>query len=495
MRRQVVQLFTGNLVSKLLGAGREVLNAALFGTGQVIGAYRVAQVGTLVPINFFTSDSLNAAFVPLYRRLQRESVDMAQTLFWSLSALFGAVAVLVFIVVVFLARQWESVLAPGLGPGVDRLATEMLKVMGIGVPFYLLSALVMYLSLAHDDYVPMAVRPSVQNVGLVVGALAAFLMNQPLMLALGFTCAYVVFSVWATVRAWRVGIMQWPAHWSRISTRVVLGAFWRTLRPLILLPVFLQGTIVVERVVASLIGLDAVSGIDYAKFVTEGIITLISVPIALAGLGEWSGPSSAQTRPKVLRTAVLVLVLAVAVSSFLAMHTRLVVDVAYSRGAFGAASARVTSDILFGLTLGLWAQVLGYILVKALNAELRNHVVFWVMSLALAVNAGFDLVAYRSLGAVALGVGNSIYGIVLLVGALVALRMGRAVLARTWWLAVAVAGYVLLALLVPVDGPPWLRLVVVSTIALGYWSLWVAFVPGLRGSVLGLVRPYRARAG
>lgn len=222
---------------------------------------------------------------------------------------------------------------------------------------------------------------------------------------------------------------------------------------------------------------------------------MISVPIALAGLGEWSGLSSAQTRPKVLRTAVLVLVLAVAVSSFLAMHTRLVVDVAYSRGAFGAASARVTSDILFGLTLGLWAQVLGYILVKALNAELRNHVVFWVMSLALAVNAGFDLVAYRSLGAVALGLGNSIYGFVLLVGALVALRMGRAVLARAWWLAVAVAGYVLLARLVPVNGPPWLRLAVVATIALGYWSLWVALVPGLRSSVLGLVRPSRARAG
>lgn len=57
------------MLSKVLGLVREVLMAKFFGTGDVNGAYRIAQTGTLVPINFMTSDSLNSAFIPLYKNI------------------------------------------------------------------------------------------------------------------------------------------------------------------------------------------------------------------------------------------------------------------------------------------------------------------------------------------------------------------------------------------------------------------------------------------
>ncbi|MBK4540124.1 hypothetical protein JJQ31_13520, partial [Enterobacter hormaechei] len=56
MKKAISQLLGGNMLSKVLGLVREVLMAKFFGTGDVNGAYRIAQTGTLVPINFMTSD-------------------------------------------------------------------------------------------------------------------------------------------------------------------------------------------------------------------------------------------------------------------------------------------------------------------------------------------------------------------------------------------------------------------------------------------------------
>ena len=73
MKKAISQLLSGNMLSKVLGLAREVFMAKFFGTGDVNGAYRIAQTGTLVPINFMTSDILNSAFIPLYKKYLTEN--------------------------------------------------------------------------------------------------------------------------------------------------------------------------------------------------------------------------------------------------------------------------------------------------------------------------------------------------------------------------------------------------------------------------------------
>lgn len=79
MKKAISQLLGGNMLSKVLGLVREVLMAKFFGTGDINGAYRIAQTGTLVPINFMTSDSLNSAFIPLYKKYLTENEFRAST--------------------------------------------------------------------------------------------------------------------------------------------------------------------------------------------------------------------------------------------------------------------------------------------------------------------------------------------------------------------------------------------------------------------------------
>jgi putative peptidoglycan lipid II flippase len=240
MRRAIIQIFTGNLLSKALGLIREVLTAALFGTGQAVGAFRVAQSGTLAPVNFFTSDSLNSAFIPQYKKFRAVSFNKAQTFFWSLTAIFCLLAILIGAFLWLSASPWVNVLAPGLESETAMLAISLLKIMALGVPFYLLSAILMFLGMANDDFVPMAIRPVVQNLGMIVGALLAFALHDILFLAWGFTVSYIVFATWLMFRCFQLGFLGMPNIWAWPNVREVLHAFWLTLRPLLLLPVMLR---------------------------------------------------------------------------------------------------------------------------------------------------------------------------------------------------------------------------------------------------------------
>src|SRR6185312_9803391 len=138
MRKAISQLVGGNLLSKLLGMGREVFVAALFGTGAIVGAFRVAQTCTLVPITFFPSASLNSASIPLYKRYLLESRAKADALLWTVIALFFIFSSAIVVGLWVGAPAWVSVLAPKLDQRTESIAISMLQVMSLGVPFYLL---------------------------------------------------------------------------------------------------------------------------------------------------------------------------------------------------------------------------------------------------------------------------------------------------------------------------------------------------------------------
>lgn len=494
MRKAAGLLFAGNLISKLLGFGREIIIAALFGTGQTIGAFRIAQAGTAVPINFLTSDSLNSAFIPLYIQYKKESITKAESLFFALVGLFSFFSILITLGLWFAAGPWVTLLAPGLEQGTASLAESMIKIMGLGIPFYIISALFNFLSVANNDFSPMAARPIVQNIGLIGGALLAYITSEPLMFAWSFPASFAAFSFWNIWRTFTTKLVVLPTSFNWPECSDLLKAFWKTLRPLLLLPFFLQGNIVVERMVASLIGLAAISSLDYARFVTETMILLISVPIAFAGLSRWSGLKAEALHKHLTKILTTMLIIAIPASLFLSINASLVVHALYVRGAFDAESAKITTEILFGTTIGLWAQVIGYVLIKGLNAQLRNRAVLWVMIAALLANVVFNLSMYSYLGATTLGLGNSAYGLALLGGTLTALKLWREFFTCARMVALGGAGYLFLSSWLPFYTNIWISLALAISFAAMYWTVWISLVPSLRNVVKGIISRKRGES-
>ena len=70
---------------------------------------------------------------------------------------------------------------------------------------------------------------------------------------------------------------------------------------MLILPLILQGNITLERALASFISIDVVSGLDYARFITDTVVFILSVPIAFCGLvpnGPHRNQRLSETRSK-----------------------------------------------------------------------------------------------------------------------------------------------------------------------------------------------------
>ena len=411
MLKSILKIFSGNFLSKCLGLVREIITAFFYGTSLSISAFRVAQTGTFTLINFFTSDALSSTFVPKYKTLLVESRNKSQIFFWSIFILFSILSCLLVLLLILFSDILISLLGPGLSETTLSVAADMLRVMAIGIPTYLLSSLLIFLALANEDSTPIALRPNIQNFGMISGVLLAVFLKDVVLLAWGFTLSYSLFLLWLFNRCYRFGYLQFPIQWSKSETITILSSFWRVLRPLLFLPFLSQGSVVAERAVASLINVTTISALDYARFVSETFIVLISVPIAFAGLTKWNSSNEfeLQTNLKLLLTPLLLIT--IPVSAFIFENSYSIISLLYQRGAFDQESLSTTSDILYGLSFGLWAHTISYILIKVLNSQFRNNTVLIIMAIGLSINVFFNLFFYDVFHSLTLGVGNSIYGL------------------------------------------------------------------------------------
>lgn len=422
MKKAITSLVSGNLASKLLGLIREMVVAALFGTGYVNGAYRVAQTGTLVPVNFLVSDSLTA-FIPLFKKFREEDEDKALLFFWLMQFFFLIFSVVLTVGAFLFVDEWLSLLAPGLDPKTRALSESMLLIMSLGIILYLSSALINYIEMANEDFTPMSLRPSIQNLGMLIGAFFAYYLHDPLYLAWGFTVGYVFFFLWVLKRGLKKKIIALPSKVQRIDIKDVMKSFWATIKPLVFLPFLYQGNIAIERAVATLISLTAISALDYAKFINETLLLIVSTPVALVGLVNWSGETKQGLTLKLAKAIKIILIISFPISLFIYLNSEMIVSILFERGRFNKESIDVTAMILKGMSVGLWANVVGYVLVKALTAQFRNGTVLIIMLFSVVANALFNVLSYEHYREISLGLGNSLYGIVMFLSAMTYLKL------------------------------------------------------------------------
>ncbi|MCH1920493.1 hypothetical protein L9G15_13760 [Shewanella sp. A3A] len=412
MKKHVLKLMGGNLLSKILGFVREIANAAFYGTGTEIGAYRIAQTATLIPINFLTSDTLNSAFIPLYKKFSKDE-NFLRCYVWTMLGVFSIFSLLLTAGTNFYSYEWVGLLVPNADSDFVLKTNELLIIMAYGIVFYMLSNLLIFISMANDNYLAMAFRPSVQNIGMLVGTFVSFYSGNYLYLAWGFTASYFLFFLFLLYTNVTGGYLRLPSSIKVVYIKHVLISFWTIVRPLLLLPIVSQGNIAVEKAMASYIGINAIASVDYARFTTESIFFLISTPVAFVGLSSWSGLPAEKMRETLRTTIKVIFMIAIPISSLVYINSELIVRLLFQRGQFDETSAYYTIEILKGMSIGIWAQAVGYILIKALNAQMENKKVFIAMSISMTVNAVFNLLFVKEFGAFSLGLGAAMYGVTL----------------------------------------------------------------------------------
>jgi putative peptidoglycan lipid II flippase len=109
----------------------------------------------------------------------------------------------------------------------------------------------------------------------------------------------------------------------------------------------------------------------------------------------------------------MILILLVPFSGLIFVSAPDIINVLYNRGAFNENSILLTSQTLRGMAVGTWAVCLSYVLQKIYNARIRNREVLRIGAAGILSNALFNIVAYKYLGVLAIGIGYSLFGIVM----------------------------------------------------------------------------------
>jgi putative peptidoglycan lipid II flippase len=355
-------------VSRVLGFIRDVLTAALLGTGPVADAFFVALRLPNLFRALFAEGAFSAAFVPLFvGTLQSEGRSQARAFAERTLAVLTA-ALLAFVLVMQLAMGLViHVIAPGfVGTETYGLAVEFCRLTFPYLLFISLTALLGGVLNAHGRFAAPAATPILLNLSLIGALLGA----GPWMPTMGHALA------WGTTVA---GIVQFL--WLFVNTGT--GAFWMRLpRPKLeprvrllirrAVPVAFgagvhQVNVLVDTTLASLLGTGAVSYLFYADRLNQLPHGIVGVAVSTAllpllsrqfRLGQLEAALHSQNRA--LELAFLLMLPAAAALMILSEP---VIALLFERGAFGPDAVVATANALTAYAAGLP----GFLLIKALT--------------------------------------------------------------------------------------------------------------------------------
>ncbi|HTC69843.1 MAG TPA: lipid II flippase MurJ [Acidothermaceae bacterium] len=489
LRQGAAALTMGGLVGKLSGVVRELYLAAAFGTSPVVAAFRVAQTATLIPANLAANDSLSSGFLPLHARMRRSAPAEADTFYYTLQRALFAITSCIAVAMFFLAPWVTALLAPGLDHQVRQTTAQMIRVMALGIPLFVSGSMNSYLALSFGRFRPTSLRSSIQNLGLLGGVAVAAVTRNGIFLAWGFTGGCVIYCIFAFVYARKQRLPEAKPAWLgwRESGRV-LRPFFMLMRGLLLIPLVVQVNEAFERVVASFLGPQTVAATEFANFVADTFVTLIAVPLALAGMasigGEVEPLVEARRRANSLTPALLLVGLPISV--LLSLRARGAVDVLYERGHFDAASAAATATVLTGFALGLWAQLLGYVYAKLYSATFQVRRLVRTTCCGVAAGMATMALAIPTRQPVFIGLGGTVCGIVVTAVAAVQMGVVRDLVGWVCRLAPACALVVLLSRFFP--GRSMWSLAEFGVSALAVWAVYICMVPTVRLQVRKMLR-------
>ena len=413
-------LVGGAVFGKVLGFAREVEMARLLGANIVADSFRGALTGVLLPVAPIQSDMLPSVLIPMHRSWSERGDPAGRSA--ALAILLTLFASVVAAAVYALAAPWVGVLVGQFDAKAQALTVLFVRVMALAIPASVLSACLSSIEIAVGRSRIATIRASVQNLSMMAGIAVMAVAGQPLAIPLSFVIAFNLVAAYGVVTLWREGTIE-PMSVRPALLAEVGGAFWRRFRPLLAIPIADQGNIVLERLLASGIAIGAVASFDYARTLTESAFYLVSQPIGYVVLTRAAGQGRT-SEADIERISRVLLAVGVPASVFIAVFATDIVRVVFARGAFDEHAVLLTTGALRGISLGLWASTLGWVLLRMVNATGRNGAAAAIVVTAYAANALVNLALVPVLGTLGLGLGEAARGLVLLGGTTAVLACG-----------------------------------------------------------------------
>jgi putative peptidoglycan lipid II flippase len=405
-------------ISRVFGFLRDVLLAAVMGTGFVADAFFVSFRFPNLFRALFAEGAFNSAFVPLFSKRLKDGNESARRFAEEALAILLTGVTLTVIVAEIFMPELVRLIAPGFSanPEKFRLAVLLTRITFPYLVCMSLVALIAGILNALGRFSAPAATPILLNLVLIAVTLcaaAAGFYDQPQA---------------GIIQAWGVALagfaqlvyVAWAARGMGMDPGFRLPRLTPDMRRLLLLAVpglvtggINQVNIFIGTMIASLEA-SAVSFLYYADRINQLPLGMVGIAIGVVLLPDLTRKLAAGEADAAMasqnRSLEFALLLTLPAAVALVVIPGPIIEVLFQRGSFNAGDTVQVAAALAAFACGLPAFVMTKVFLPVFFAREDTATPMWFAMCAVAVNIGGSLVLFPVLGHVGIAIATSLSG-------------------------------------------------------------------------------------
>ena len=396
--RSIATVGSFTMLSRILGFIRDILIAAILGTGLIADAFFVAFKFPNLFRRLFAEGAFNAAFVPQFTGLLESDGKLMAQFFAEQALAVLLWSVLIFVVLIQIAMPYVMLgFAPGFigNPAQFDLAVLLTRITFPYLLFISLASLMAGVLNSLSRFAAAAATPILLNICLI-GAVTLLARHTPTpghALAWGVSIAGMVQFFWLLIHCERAGIRLRLIR-PRLTPDV--RKMTRRIVPVAIGAGVYQVSLLIDTIIASLLPAGSISYLFFADRVNQLPLGVVGVAVGTALLPLMSrqlrsGDEAAATASQ-NRAIEFSLFLTLPAAVALVVIAEPIISVLFERGAFDATSVKATAGALAIYATGLPAYVLVKALAPGYFAREDTATPVKIAVFALAVNLGLNLI-------------------------------------------------------------------------------------------------------
>ncbi|MEX0626655.1 MAG: murein biosynthesis integral membrane protein MurJ [Chloroflexota bacterium] len=412
------------LASRLLGWIRLLVIGSQFGASEDLDAYFAAFRIPDAIFQLVVAGALSAALIPVFSSYRaREDEREAWRLASSVINLV-LIALAVFSLVMAILAPWVvPIIAPGFDPETTELTVRLTRVMLLSPVFIGMGAVVSGLLNTYGRFGVPAAAPLVYNLAIIVAAVVL----APTLGVEGLAIGVVAGSILHLA----IQLPQLRGVGRHYDLTIGLGhpgvrqVAW-LMGPRLLGLAAGQLNFIVSTVLASSLGVGAVTAYNYAFQLSQIPVGVLGVSVAVALFPTFSRDAAlghiAEIRRQLSTSLRILIFLAAPLTAVMIVLARPIAAVFFQYGLFSSAAAERTAGALVFFSIGLAGHIVVHVLTRAFYAMQETRVpVLWAI-VAVAINVPLMVILSGPMGVEGLALALSISASLEVIGLAWALR-------------------------------------------------------------------------
>lgn len=407
----IAVLMICNLLSRLLGFGRDMVMSYKYGTSSVSDVYYIAT--NIVTVIFFAiSAAISTTYLPIYAKADSESETKSKDFHNTLFTIALSVSIVFSAIIFAFGRQITWIFASSFETEQFDLTVKFIQIMSLSMFFNCLSQLIGSFLQFRNKFFFAGITGSVLNIGYIIGAVLADLYG-PMMLAYSFLLVHIFVAIMLIVYSKKYTFsLSLTLH----DKGGYMGQAWTLIIPIIFGNIAGQFSEAIDKSMASGLDTGSVSSLNYANKLQTfsiGVFVASIVTVSFPKLSkEYANKNMNKAKNQVRDTTISILAISLPIMFGLIILSTDLVSLVFKRGEFNTHSVMLTSGALVIYAIGLPATALREMLIRSLYAmeDTKNPIIIDI--LGLGANIALNFLFINQLKHLGLALGTSLANII-----------------------------------------------------------------------------------